>query len=104
MDLQQLLDLQHTLDVEVGKVASKRIYPIDLILPMYEEVSEIAREIGFKWWRPKKELDRERTLEEMCDLLHFWLAMALRLNFTADDIERKYKEKRLMNLDRLKDV
>ena len=64
-----------------------------------EEVLEYLNTIGFKSWRPLP-LTEEEQLEELTDILFFYLEMIILSGFTPDQVERQYHIKHGVNLER----
>jgi dimeric dUTPase (all-alpha-NTP-PPase superfamily) len=68
-----------------------------------QEACELQNLTNWKWWkRTKKEFDVEKAREELIDIVHFVLDVALVLGMSADDIYREYIKKNEINLERLK--
>ncbi len=67
---------------------------------LLHEVCELDDELNWKPWKNPQDLNqnRERRLDEMADILHFFLQLALDQGFTADDLfaayQRKHEENR----------
>lgn len=59
---------------------------------MMHEGGEIWEASKGKWWS-KKEFSREDRLEEVVDILHFWLAYCVEAGFTAEEIFEAYSKK-----------
>jgi len=64
-----------------------------------EETLEYLNSIGFKSWRPIPQ-PREEQLEELTDILFFYLELVLFSGFTTDEIEKEYKRKWIINVAR----
>jgi len=64
-----------------------------------EETMEFLNAIGFKSWRPSP-LPREAQLEELTDILFFYLELIILSGFSLEQIEQEYKRKHSVNLDR----
>ena len=74
---------------------------------MIDEVLELAREIGWKDWKPAPKMDEVRAelvLREMADVIAFfgtWVDIALEVTgFAEFDLADAYLEKVAVNLDR----
>jgi len=67
---------------------------------LLHEVCELDDELNWKPWKNPQDLDqnRDRRLDEMADILHFFLQLALDQGFSADDLfaayQRKHEENR----------
>lgn len=70
------------------------------VLAMISELSEVLDEVNFKWWKNKKEIDDNNLKEEIVDLLHFLISMALKAGMTADEMFSIYMDKNKENLKR----
>lgn len=68
-------------------------------LGIIEETMEYLNSIGRKPWRPIR-LPREKQLEELVDILHFFLELILRSGFEWEQLVEGYKEKHAENLER----
>jgi len=65
------------------------------------EMVEIMDEIGWKWWRSPKQPDKKRVHEEIIDLLHFVLELAVLWGMTPQTMYERYVEKNKINHDRI---
>ena len=70
------------------------------VLAMISELSELLDGVNFKWWKNKKPLDEEYIKEEIVDVLHFFVSMALRAGMDADELFERYLAKNKENFDR----
>lgn len=64
-----------------------------------EETLEYLNSIGFKSWRPNP-LPQELQLEEITDILFFYLELVLFSAFSWEDIEAEYHRKWEVNMER----
>ena len=80
-DLYQLLELQKSLDDEIAKPRLNKFTPrpktlFDIRLAIDDEfqewLKELPKELNFKTWK-QKEYDRNKELEELTDVLFFYL-------------------------------
>jgi dimeric dUTPase (all-alpha-NTP-PPase superfamily) len=68
-----------------------------------QEACELQNLTNWKWWKQtKKEFDVGKAKEELIDIVHFVLDVALVLGMSAEDIYREYIKKNKINLERLK--
>lgn len=83
MNLSKIFEMQKALDqaimsqhnVKHDQIISQRI--IALIV----EVAEFANEVAsFKYWKKQKNFERDKTLEEFIDGIHFYVSLSLQLN------------------------
>ncbi len=73
------------------------------ILAMVAEMGEILGESNFRWWKRPREMgpgEREKLLEELVDLLHFFVSLCLKLGFGPEDLHRAYVRKNEENFRR----
>jgi len=68
-------------------------------LGLIEETLEYLNAIGFKSWRPEP-LSPSQQLEELVDILFFYLEMVILSGFTVDEVFDAYNKKWEVNLDR----
>ena len=73
---------------------------LNYVIAMNEELAEVQRNLPWKWWKNESEIDREETLEELVDLLHFWVSAVQQLGYGADDVYNAYIDKNQENQDR----
>lgn len=96
-DLDELILQNHSarfIDLPVER--KKQIILVDTILALMVEVGEFANELkgdGFKHWSTKTKSEKEVLLEELIDVYHFVLSITNQMEFSEDDIQRKYIEK-----------
>ncbi len=68
-------------------------------LGVIEEVLEYLNSTGHKPWRPNP-LSREDQLEEITDILFFYLELVILGGFSWQEIEEEYVRKHKVNLER----
>ena len=73
---------------------------LNYVIAMNEELAEVQRNLPWKWWKNEEELDRDETLEELVDLLHFWVSAVQQLGFDSEDVYKAYMDKNQENQDR----
>ncbi len=71
-----------------------------LTLAMLSELAEGLEATSFKWWKNKKDLGEDYLKEEIVDMLHFLVSMALRSGMDADELYSRYVDKNKENFDR----
>lgn len=64
-----------------------------------EETLEYLNSIGFKTWRPNP-LPEEKQLEEIADVLFFYLELIILSGFPWEKIEAEYHRKWEVNMER----
>ena len=69
-------------------------------LAFMSKLGEILVEVNFKWWKDPKEIDRERLLEEIVDVLHFFVSMCLKAGIGPEELYRAYIRKNQENFAR----
>lgn len=70
------------------------------ILATISELSEVMDEVNFKWWKNQKPIDHASLLEELVDVLHFYVSMCLHAGIDADELFSAYCEKNAENYRR----
>lgn len=75
------------------------MHKITCALGTMEEALEYINSIGRKPWRPEP-LPPDRQLEELCDILHFFIEQIIRSGFTWGQVVGRYKLKHVENLQR----
>jgi len=115
--LRLIYEKQAILQERLGRLAKARNTNMQgKSFMIIEETFHISRELGemidnlpFKHWRKynnkelktwKNEEQREKVMEEYIDALHFFLNIALILNFSPEEIFEKYMEKNKENHNR----
>ena len=68
-------------------------------LGVIEETLEYLNAIGRKPWRPHP-LPEEKQLEELVDILHFFIELIIRSGFSWEHLIQGYKVKQAENLER----
>lgn len=69
-------------------------------LAVLSETNEILDEINWKHWKNAKPVNIESVKEEVADLLHFVVSMALTCDMNADELHYRYMVKNKENHDR----
>ena len=85
-----------------GDTPEAMAHQITCGLGIIEETLEYLNSIGRKPWRPDP-LPLEKQIEELADILHFYLELILRSPFTWEDIVIEYARKHAINLKRYSD-
>ncbi len=101
-DIRELLRMQETLmeNVPHGHKLDVNIQPSVVAgLGIIEEVMEYLNAIGFKSWRPTP-LSGDKQIEELTDILFFYLELVITSNFTWDEVAREYSRKWGVNMER----
>ena len=102
--LEKIFQMQAFLDEKIVQERSldfsKEEWIQKEVLAMISELSEVLDEVNFKWWKNKKEIDDNNLKEEIVDLLHFLISMALKAGMTADEMFSIYMDKNKENLKR----
>ena len=99
--IQELFVLQKEIMEKVpgGDIPEDMAHRITCGLGIIEETLEYLNSIGRKPWRPQP-LSPDKRIEELCDILHFFLELILRSGFTWEQLVNRYKEKYRENLQR----
>ena len=106
MTIKELLEAQAELDKTIIRVKqlenlNPKVRLTNTLLALMVEVGELANEVrSFKAWSNKPMSPKEIVLDEMVDVLHFYLSLANQLGFTEDDLLVQYKKKNQVNVER----
>lgn len=99
--LDQIFEMQAQLDNRIIRERniekSLSVWVRDLTVAMEDEISEVRREINWKWWKNEKPIDIIALREEVIDLWHFLVSLSQKVGLTADDVYRVYCEKNAEN-------
>jgi len=79
---QDLLNVQKTVNIEVTNRLKgnnlKEPKVIDYLIAMHVELFELINELGFwKWWKQSHKTNKERILDELADVVAFYLEILL---------------------------
>lgn len=103
--LNEIFELQASLNEEI--VQKRGLEGIDrdewlqkLTLATLSELAELIEGANFKWWKEKREVDESYLKDEVVDIVHFVVSMALRCGMTADELYERYTAKHRENLAR----
>lgn len=69
-------------------------------LALIDEITELLNEVNYKWWKNPKPIDEKAVKEEIVDMLHFFVSIALYAGMTADELYQIYIDKNKENFDR----
>lgn len=64
------------------------------------ECVELQRETNFKWYKKPKELDMPHIKEELVDIQHFVVQLAIELGMTPEELIEEYNKKLDTNIER----
>ncbi len=64
------------------------------------ELAEVVEESKYKWWKNPTEIDEAKLHEEIVDVLHFFLGMAIDSGMTSQQLFDIYLAKNKENYDR----
>ena len=99
-DMEELLEMQRVLLKKVPyRISDKVVAQITAGLGVMEETHEYLNAVGRKPWRPHS-LPKEQCLEEIVDILFYYLELVLLSGFTWSEIVEEYKRKHAENLER----
>ena len=102
-DIDKLLEMQKDLMKHVPyRISDKIVFQMTAGLGIIEETLEYLNAIGRKPWRPHPQT-QEQQLEEITDILFYYLELILLSGFTWEDIVIEYKRKHKINLKRYED-
>ncbi len=71
-----------------------------LCIAIIHEACELQDLTEWKWWKNKHGFDTSKAREELVDILHFVIQIALELDMSANDLFNEYKKKNIINRER----
>lgn len=102
--LREIFAMQKALNDDIANGRDLHFTPEEWIqkniLATISELSEVMDEVNFKWWKNKKPVNHESLLEELTDVLHFYVSMCLHAGIDADELFRAYCDKNAENYRR----
>lgn len=102
--LTEMYEMQSGLDSRItkerGVEKSLDEWVIGLTIAMESELDEIRREVNWKWWKNKKEINIDDLQGEVIDMWHFLLSLSRTVGLSPEDIHRVYMEKNAENHSR----
>lgn len=109
-EMQELLVSQLALqvgsyDVDPTSLSAdeRKTYVLWNAFALCDEVHEALREVAWKPWSTGEKFNRDQFVDELIDVLFFWLNLMLVANVTGDEIVQAYKDKRAVNAARQRD-
>lgn len=106
MNLQKLYKMQEELDNHIllnnykrtGKGIGKEKLLNNTVLALQVEIAELANATRcFKHWSTKEPESKERLLDELADILHFYLSVGNQIGFKMGNMFEYYSIKAIMN-------
>lgn len=70
LNLKQLLQTQN----EFAKSIKAQVRPDQLVFALNIELSELLNTLPWKWWKTQQTINKEKTLDELADVLAFWFS------------------------------
>ncbi len=107
-DLQNIFEAQQSLQLALGQPMDGGSGNIDKgvkenMLALIVEATEVLNEVNWKPWKPElKVIDRDKLLEELVDVLQFWVNAVQCAGFNSVDVQRKYYDKLAVCYGRIK--
>ncbi len=71
-----------------------------LCTAIIHEACELQRLCNYKWWKKPVEFDEVKAREELVDIIHFAIHIAIELGMDADDLYNEYVKKNNINRER----
>jgi len=99
-ELKRMLEYQSELDSRVMIERGVTPSPIDKCRAMLHEIIELEDELGWKWWKKRTKAETDQIKEELIDVFHFWLSIALDLEMDEKSIMNEYEKKLKINHER----
>ncbi len=82
----------------MGKSREERIS--QLCTAIIHEACELQDLTNWKWWKSSIGFDEEKAMEELIDILHFVVQIAIELGMDARDVLNIYTRKNIINRER----
>lgn len=103
LDLQELFDTQYQLQSRMGFPTGHGEAGLkENLLHASVEIVEALQEINFKPWKTKKkEVDREKLMTELTDILQFWANAGIAMGFTPVELTNALRAKWKVNHQRV---
>ena len=100
-EMDELFEMQKLIMEVVpgGDIPEAMAHQVTCGLGVIEETLEYLNSIGRKPWRPNP-LPPEKQLEELTDILHFYLELIIRSPFDWEQVVEAYPKKHEENLER----
>lgn len=99
----ELQELMPPLDRGPGRFrdnAARVEYVKEMVLACLDELHEALNETGWKSWSTSRHLNRDAFVGELVDAWFFLMNLLLAADVSADELERRYFEKRERNVAR----
>ncbi len=102
--LERIFELQSELSRRMPKRGDTRGERVaNLCTAQIHEVVELQRLTNWKWWKLPVEFDIIDARDELADILHFTIQLALELDMKPADMLAAYERKNAVNHKRLND-
>lgn len=96
--LEQMLNLQKELmekyytptNIESMTLAQKEKYTIDTTIALEDEISEVRKELNWKWWKKPKKISMPNLKYELIDVFFFVLTLLIVWEMTPEEIFEHY--------------
>jgi dimeric dUTPase (all-alpha-NTP-PPase superfamily) len=104
--LKAIFQMQHELDSYIFEKHKDKLpqsiseWVTKLTIAMEDEISEVRKEVNWKWWKAEKQIDADKLHEEVIDLWHFLVALSQRVGLTPEKVFEVYQIKREENFKR----
>jgi dimeric dUTPase (all-alpha-NTP-PPase superfamily) len=99
--LEDIFEMQFALDQRIiderniSKSTSEWV--LGLTVAMEDEISEIRKEVNWKWWKNEKKIDQAALQEEVIDLWHFLISLSQKVGLTPQAVYEVYLKKNAEN-------
>lgn len=103
--LEEILNMQKNLAefINSPKYPKKQQERISVLsVAIIHEAVELQRLTNWKWWKKDSDFNEKLAKEELIDILHFVIQIALELDMNANDLINEYKKKNEINKNRQK--
>jgi dimeric dUTPase (all-alpha-NTP-PPase superfamily) len=72
-----------------------------MILALISEANETLNETPWKPWKKKQIFNKDNYINELADILHFFINLCIAKNISSEDIFIKFLEKNKENIERI---
>ena len=103
--LREIFQNQNALQERMGQPMGEGEEAVrENMLALISEVAEVLGEINWKRWKTeKKEIDMDKLLVELTDILQFWTNAVQAMGFDSEDVIMALRGKWAINHDRIDD-
>lgn len=90
-------------DLVTGHPVLRINYFKENVLALTDELHEAMGEIGWKSWAKSNHFNEDKVKGELVDAFHFFMNLCLAAGMTPDELFKRYRAKRAINVQRQAD-